>query len=85
MSDAILQARGLSKSFGGLAAVDNLSLEVRVGELHAVIGPNGAGKTTLLNLLSGELPASSGDIIFGGNDISRLAPEKRARLGMGRS
>ena len=85
MSDALLQARGLSKSFGGLAAVDNLSLEVRVGELHAVIGPNGAGKTTLINLLSGELPASSGDIIFGGNDISRLAPEKRARLGMGRS
>ena len=85
MSDALLQARGLSKSFGGLAAVDNLSLEVRVGELHAVIGPNGAGKTTLINLLSGELPASSGDIIFGGNPISRLAPEKRARLGMGRS
>jgi len=85
MSDALLQARGLSKSFGGLAAVDNLSLEVRVGELHAIIGPNGAGKTTLINLLSGELPASSGDIIFGGNDISRLAPEKRARLGMGRS
>ncbi|MET0690448.1 MAG: ATP-binding cassette domain-containing protein, partial [Candidatus Binatia bacterium] len=73
MSDALLQARGLSKSFGGLAAVDNLSLEVRVGELHAVIGPNGAGKTTLINLLSGELPASSGDIIFGGNPISGLA------------
>ena len=85
MSDALLQARGLSKSFGGLAAVDNVSLEVRVCELHAVIGPNGAGKTTLINLLSGELPASSGDIIFGGNPISRLAPEKRARLGMGRS
>ena len=85
MSDALLQARGLSKSFGGLAAVDNLSLEVRVGELHAVIGPNGAGKTTLINLLSGELPPSSGSIIFHGNDISRLAPEKRARLGMGRS
>jgi len=85
MSDAILRVRGLSKSFGGLAAVDKVDLEVRVGELHAVIGPNGAGKTTLLNLLSGELPASSGDINFRGNDISRLAPEKRARLGIGRS
>jgi branched-chain amino acid transport system ATP-binding protein len=85
MSDAILRVRGLSKSFGGLAAVDNVDLEVGVGELHAVIGPNGAGKTTLINLLSGELPASSGDIFFRGDEISRLAPEKRARLGIGRS
>ena len=85
MSDAILQVRDLSKNFGGLAAVDNVDLEVRVGELHAVIGPNGAGKTTLINLLSGDLPASSGRITFHGNDISRLAPEKRARLGIGRS
>jgi branched-chain amino acid transport system ATP-binding protein len=85
MSDAILRVRGLSKSFGGLAAVDNVDLEVGVGEPHAVIGPNGAGKTTLLNLLSGELPASSGDIFFRGSKISRLAPEKRARLGIGRS
>jgi branched-chain amino acid transport system ATP-binding protein len=85
MSDAILQVRDLSKNFGGLAAVDNVDLEVRVRELHAVIGPNGAGKTTLINLLSGDLPASAGRITFRGNDISRLAPEKRARLGIGRS
>jgi branched-chain amino acid transport system ATP-binding protein len=85
MNDPILQVLGLSKNFGGLAAVDKVDLEVRVGELHAVIGPNGAGKTTLINLLSGDLPASSGSIRFHGHDISRLAPERRARLGIGRS
>ena len=63
-SGEILKIRGLCKHFGGLAAVDNVSLEVRTGELHAVIGPNGAGKTTLVNLLSGDLPASSGSILF---------------------
>jgi branched-chain amino acid transport system ATP-binding protein len=66
-------------------AVDRVSLEVKAGALHAIIGPNGAGKTTLINLLSGELPASSGRILFRGKDISRLATEARARLGMGRS
>jgi branched-chain amino acid transport system ATP-binding protein len=85
VNNALLQAHSLRRSFGGLIAVDNVSLEVGIGELHAVIGPNGAGKTTLLNLLSGELPASSGRIIFAGRDISRLAPEVRARLGMSRS
>jgi branched-chain amino acid transport system ATP-binding protein len=82
---AVLQVRSLSKNFGGLAAVNNLSFEVEVGVLHGIIGPNGAGKTTLINLLSGELPASSGQIIFQGNDISRLTPDGRARLGIGRS
>ena len=85
MSNALLEVRSLSKNFGGLVAVNNLALEVKVGEIHAIIGPNGAGKTTLLNLLSGELPASSGRILFQGNDISRLAPEARSRLGIGRS
>jgi branched-chain amino acid transport system ATP-binding protein len=65
--------------------VDRVDLDIRVGELHAVIGPNGAGKTTLINLLSGDLPASSGSITLRGREISRLAPEKRARLGIGRS
>ncbi len=83
--DAVLQVRSLSKNFGGLAAVNNLSFDVEVGVLHGIIGPNGAGKTTLINLLSGELPASSGQIIFQGNDISRLTPDGRARLGIGRS
>jgi len=85
MTDTILEARALSKHFGGLAAVDNVSLAVGVGDLHAVIGPNGAGKTTLINMLSGDLLATSGGVCFRGQDISRLAPEKRSRLGIGRS
>ena len=85
MIETILAIKDLTKHFGGLAAVENLSLEVNVGELHAIIGPNGAGKTTLLNLLSGELPPSSGAIRFRGDDITRLSPEKRSRLGIGRS
>jgi branched-chain amino acid transport system ATP-binding protein len=85
MTEAILQTRELCKSFGGLAAVDHVSLEVRAGELHAVIGPNGAGKTTLVNLLSGDLPAGSGSILFRGSEISALTPEQRSHLGIGRS
>ena len=85
MTEAILQVRNLTKHFGGLAAVENVALEVRAGELHAVIGPNGAGKSTLINLLSGELRASSGEILFHGQEIGLLAPEKRSRLGIGRS
>jgi branched-chain amino acid transport system ATP-binding protein len=85
MNGALLQVHSLSKNFGGVTAVDNVSLEVVIGQLHAVIGPNGAGKTTLINLLSGELPASSGRVIFDGIDVSRIAPEARARLGISRS
>jgi branched-chain amino acid transport system ATP-binding protein len=85
MAKPILQVRNLTKHFGGLAAVDNVTLEVCPGELHAVIGPNGAGKSTLINLLSGELSASSGQITFQGREIGLLAPEKRSRLGIGRS
>ena len=85
MSATILQVRNLRKHFSGLAAVDDVSLEVSTGELHAVIGPNGAGKTTLINLLSGDLPPSSGTIFFLGEEISHRAPEQRSRLGIGRS
>ena len=85
MTEAILSIEDLTKHFGGLAAVEDVSLEVRVGELHAIIGPNGAGKTTLINLLSGELAPSSGAIRFRGEDITRLTPEKRSRLGIGRT
>ncbi len=81
----ILKVRGLCKTFGGLAAVDDVSLQVRTGELHAVIGPNGAGKTTLINLLSGDLPPSSGSILFRDQDIIKLPPERRSHLGIGRS
>ena len=84
-TEAILQVSDLCKNFGGLAAVDHVSLEVKAGALHAVIGPNGAGKTTLVNLLSGDLPASSGSVVFRGNEISAHTPERRSRLGIGRS
>ena len=85
MTEAILQVRNLTKHFGGLAAVENISLEVRRREIHAVIGPNGAGKSTLINLLAGELRASAGQINFQGRDIGTLPPEKRSRIGIGRS
>jgi len=85
MIQPILQVRQLSKSFGGLAAVDDVSLDVEVGELHAVIGPNGAGKTTLINVLSGDLSPSAGSILFRGIEMANLAPERRSRLGVGRS
>jgi branched-chain amino acid transport system ATP-binding protein len=85
MTDPILQVRGLSKHFGGLAAVDDVSLDVGVGELHAIIGPNGAGKTTLINVLSGDLSPSAGSVLFRGREMAHLGSERRSRLGVGRS
>ena len=85
MTEPILQVRQLAKIFGGLAAVDEVSLDVNVGQLHAVIGPNGAGKTTLINMLSGDLSPSAGSIRFRGNEVAHLSPERRSRLGIGRS
>lgn len=80
-----LRAVGLKKHFGGLTAVSDVSLDVHTGGIHAVIGPNGAGKSTLINLLSGDLTPSAGEIMLDGNDITRLAPDRRARAGLGRS
>ena len=80
-----LEARTLRKSFGGLTATDNLSLEVAEGEIHAVIGPNGAGKTTFVNLLSGLMKPDAGDILFEGRDITRLSAPARVRQGLARS
>ena len=86
MTDAaMLRADGLSKRFGGLTATDDLSLDVRTGELHAVIGPNGAGKTTLIGQLAGEIPPDAGRILFAGEDVSRLTTADRARRGLVRS
>ena len=85
MTEPVLQICGLSKRFGGLIAVDDVSLGVCAGQLHAVIGPNGAGKTTLINIVSGDLSADNGSILFRGEDIVQLAPERRSRLGIGRS
>ncbi|MCP9628152.1 ABC transporter ATP-binding protein [Rhodopseudomonas palustris] len=85
MPETTLRAERLGKRFGGLRAVADVSIEIKRGEIHAVIGPNGAGKSTLINLLSGELIASSGAIRLGDVDITSLAPDKRARAGIGRA
>jgi branched-chain amino acid transport system ATP-binding protein len=86
MSNVALRASGLQKRFGGLKAVSDVSIDVHVNEIHAVIGPNGAGKSTLINLLAGELFVSGGTITLGGTDITRLAPDRRARSsGLGRA
>ncbi|WP_395684811.1 ABC transporter ATP-binding protein [Caenimonas koreensis] len=85
MSDALLIASQLTKRFGGLAAVNDVSLEVAQGQIHAVIGPNGAGKSTLTNLLSGDLPPTSGRITLAGQDVTGWSPEKISRAGLGRS
>ncbi len=85
MSNAILEVRALSKSFGGIRATDNVDLAVQEGEIHALIGPNGAGKTTLIAQLAGMLPSDSGRILFAGRDVTRLPTHARARLGMARS
>lgn len=85
MADSLLSVRALTKRFGAVQASDAFSLEVAPGELHALIGPNGAGKTTALNQLSGELMPDSGRIAFNGRPITRMAPHRRARLGLARS
>ena len=85
MSDIALRATALHKRFGGLRAVSDVSLDVRVGEIHAVIGPNGAGKSTLVNLLSGELLPNSGSIVLDDTDVTRHAPDRRARAGLARA
>jgi branched-chain amino acid transport system ATP-binding protein len=82
---AFLRVEAISKRFGGLRAVDNVEFAVDAGELVSLIGPNGAGKTTLFNLLTGQLAPTSGKVLFEGRDISRLAPDRRARLGFGRT
>jgi branched-chain amino acid transport system ATP-binding protein len=85
MSEAILATRGLSRRFGGLMAAANVTIELHRGRVHALLGPNGAGKTTLINLLSGELRASAGTIHYRGEDITHSTPDRRSRLGIGRS
>jgi branched-chain amino acid transport system ATP-binding protein len=85
MTEPILAVTALSRHFGGLAAVSDVSLELRMAEVHAVIGPNGAGKTTLINLLSGDLAPSAGSIRFEGREIAGLSADRIARRGVGRS
>jgi branched-chain amino acid transport system ATP-binding protein len=85
MADALLRAENLSRRFGGLAAVDGVSLSCATGKVHAVIGPNGAGKSTLVNLLSGELPPSAGRVWFDGAEITGATPDRISMLGIARS
>jgi branched-chain amino acid transport system ATP-binding protein len=81
----VLATQGLSRNFGGLAAVRDVSIALHHGELHAVIGPNGAGKTTLVNMLSGTLAPSAGRILLEGRDVAGEPVWRMARLGVGRS
>ena len=85
MAEAVLRTERLSKHFGGLAAVNDVSLEFFTDQIHAVIGPNGAGKTTLTNLLSGDLPCTSGRIYLDGEDIAGLSADRVSQRGVGRS
>ncbi len=85
MTEAMLDIRGLRKSFGGVIATDGVTLGVDAGELHAIIGPNGAGKTTLIAQLSGDLTPDAGHVVFDGKDITTLPPHRRSHFGMARS
>jgi branched-chain amino acid transport system ATP-binding protein len=80
-----LSIRGLSKAFGGVRAVNEVSFEVKQGEFLAMIGPNGAGKSTCFNMINGQLSPDSGEILFAGKNIAGLAPREIWRLGVGRT
>ena len=81
----ILEAKNLTKSYGAVRVVDDLSVSLHAGEALGVVGPNGAGKTTMLNLLTGIVHAESGTLTFDGADITKFGPERRARAGIGRT
>jgi len=85
MAEAVLRTERLTKHFGGLAAVNEVSLEFFTDQIHAVIGPNGAGKTTLTSLLSGDLACTSGSIFLDGENIAGLSPDRISQRGVGRS
>jgi branched-chain amino acid transport system ATP-binding protein len=83
--EPVLELHGITKRFGGIRAVDDTSFTLNRGEILGLIGPNGAGKTTIFDCISGFLPLDGGRIVFDGNDISDMAPDRRAWLGLGRS
>jgi branched-chain amino acid transport system ATP-binding protein len=85
VSAPLLEVRNLRKSFGALKVTDDVSFDLRAGELHAIIGPNGAGKTTLIHQLSGRLAADAGQLLFDGSDITALPMAARTRLGIART
>ena len=84
-TDALLAAKGVVMQFGGMRAVDGMSLELRRGEILGLIGPNGAGKTTMFNLIAGSLKPTSGQIFAGREDVTREPPERRIARGIGRT
>ena len=81
----MFSVKGITKSFGGLLAVNGVTFHLENGELSSIIGPNGAGKTTLFNLLTGDLKPDSGEILFKDKDITGLPPHRICRRGIGRS
>ena len=85
MSAPALEARGLMRRFGGLAATDNVSLAVQPGARQALIGPNGAGKTTLINLLTGVVKPTGGSVFLQGEAVTRLSSSQRVRRGLVRT
>ncbi len=85
MTQPLLEVQGLSKSFGGFTALDNVSLHVGRGERLGLIGPNGSGKTTMINCISGALRNDSGSVVFQGQNITGLEPHQRTRMGIARS
>src|SRR5256885_10885484 len=81
----MLELKNVSKRFGGIVATDEVTLDVKRGEVHALIGPNGAGKTTLIAQISGSLGSDAGAILFEGRDITRATQHARVRAGLARS
>ena len=82
---ALLEVKNIYKSFGGVKAIQNFSIEANAGEIHGIIGPNGAGKTTIFNTISGVYTADQGTVLLDGKDITKLEQYKITRLGMGRT
>jgi branched-chain amino acid transport system ATP-binding protein len=82
---ALLELQSVSKSYGALKVTDNITLSVNKGETLGILGPNGAGKTTLFNLISGDVRCDQGQVIYAGQDVSRLMPNQRCHAGIGRS
>src|SRR5690606_14085867 len=83
--EVVMEVRGLSRSFGGLKAVDDVSFKLHRNSILGIIGPNGAGKTTLFNVLNGFLKPDTGEVLVGGRDMSGLKPHELCRAGIGRT
>ena len=81
----MLDIRNVTKKFGSLVAVNDVSMQVAPGELRAIIGPNGAGKTTFFNMISGFFPPTAGEIVFDGSTVTKMAVTQRVAMGMART